>query len=310
MAHIEPRHLVLALAACSSSSVTPDAPGSLRPGVEDSSQAYKGTPNAHETAFWTAVRDADDVARAAAVEQLVADVAADPTNGYSEFLIGASSFMPPRATLAALAAGTRPAPFQPSADGEPFLRQGIANLTDPFYLGFDEALLAGLQFIAGDPQALTTAVSAFGHNRVATGFFLILQDLAMLEDPPKALTDTYSLLEYCNGGPLDRAGGDAASFGAKQTAGTLRQRECYSGAFAPHGSSGLLFLVGDLHALNGNAAAARAYYAAVQRTTDYATWPLKPVVERRLAPGAAAPTLGELTGIATTCGTCHVDQLR
>jgi len=302
--------VAVAAAACSSSSSSPDAGGSLRPGVEDSSQAYKGTPNAHESAFWTAVRDADDAGRAAVVDQLKADVAADSSNGYSQFLIGASHFMPPATTLAALAAGTRPAPFQPSADGKPYLEQGIGSLTDPFYLGFDEALLAGLQFIAGDPQAMTTAVSAFGHNRVATGFFLILQDLTMKQDPRQALTDTYSLLDYCNDAPLDRAGADAASLVTKLDGGAMRQRECYSGYHAPHGSSALVFLLGDLQALTGNAAAAGHYYMAAQTTRDYATWPLKPVVERRLAPGAAAPTLGELTGIAATCGTCHVDHLR
>src|SRR5678815_109418 len=86
---------LLAMTACSSSHESDDPePAPLRPGVEDSSKAYKGTPSPAENAFWEAIRSGDDAARAEAVTKLGADVAEDPSNGYSEFLVGASSFMP------------------------------------------------------------------------------------------------------------------------------------------------------------------------------------------------------------------------
>src|SRR5689334_8220856 len=66
-----------------------------RPGVEDSNQVYKGTPSANESAFWVAARNADDAGRATAVSRLVADITADPSNGYSQFLVAASHFMAP-----------------------------------------------------------------------------------------------------------------------------------------------------------------------------------------------------------------------
>src|SRR5258706_8642901 len=74
----------------------------LRPGVEDSSKAFKGIPSKAETDFWQSVRNGDDGARAEATAQLKADVSKDPTNGYSAFLAGASAFMPNSGVLRAL----------------------------------------------------------------------------------------------------------------------------------------------------------------------------------------------------------------
>src|SRR5678815_5188064 len=68
----------------------------LRPGVEDSSQSYKGTPSAAESAFWEAVRSGDDTGREDAANKMRADAQRDPaTYGYSAFLAGANSFMHP-----------------------------------------------------------------------------------------------------------------------------------------------------------------------------------------------------------------------
>lgn len=302
--------LVAAIAACGSSNNTTgaDAP-SLRPGVDDSSQVYMGTPDADESAFWTAVRGADDTGRAAAVTQLMADVTSDPTNGYSEFLIGASNFMPPNTVLAALANGTQPPQFQPNPAAIPFLMQGLANLTDPFYLGFDGGLLGAMELAAGDgSDGGPTLATAAMNNHAATGLIKVIGDLQQ-QMPAAALADMYTLLEYCNGAPLDHAGGDAASYVAKQNAGTLVQRECYSGYYAPHGSSGEILILADLQALNGNASAATAYYTALQSVTDYSTWALKPAVERRIA-GTQAADIGSLTLITSACATCHTNALQ
>jgi hypothetical protein len=298
------------VAGCGSSSNTTsaDAPASLRPGVDDSSQVFMGTPDADESAFWTAVRGADDTGRAAAVTQLMADVTSDPTNGYSEFLVGASDFMPPNTVLAAVANGTQPPQFQPNPAAIPFLKQGLANLTDPFYLGFDGGLLGAMELAGGDvADGGPTLAAAAMNNRAATGLIQVIGDLQQ-QSSAAALTDMYALLEYCNGGPLDHNGGDAASYVAKQNAGSLVQRECYSGYYAPHGSSGEILILADLQALDGNATAATAYYTALQSVTDYSTWALKPVVERRIA-GTQAADLGSLTLITSACATCHTNTL-
>lgn len=305
-------HVVLlatTVAGCSSSSssASPDAAPALRPGVEDSNQVYKGTPSAHESAFWVAVRDADEAGRAAVVSQLTADVTADPTNGYSAFLVAASSFMAPNAVTHAIVDGTAPPSFGPMP-AVPFLEQGLAHLTDPFYRGFDGGLLASVELQQGNVTAGGPRfAAAVKDNQIATGLISVIGDLSM-HDTAKALEDMYALFEHCNGGPLDRKGGDAAAYVAKQNTGALTQRECYSGYHAPHGSPGELLILADLHAINGNAVAARAYYEALQATTDYATWPLAPVVQRRLS-GAQVPDLAAVTLITSTCATCHTNKL-
>lgn len=300
---------MLAAAGCSSSadSTTPDAARALRPGVEDSNQVFKGTPSPHENAFWVAVRDADEAGRAAVVAQLEADVAADPSNGYSAFLIAASSFMAPNTVLQAIAAGTAPPAYAP-APAVPYLQQALAHLTDPFYRGFDGGFLASVELGQGDTAAGGARfAAAVADNHVATALISVIGDLSA-HDGAKALDDMYALLEFCNAGPLDRAGGDAAALIAKQNAGALAQRECYSGYHAPHGSPGELLILADLHAINGQATAAAAYYHALQQATDYATWPLAPVVQRRLADTQAADLAG-VTAITTTCSTCHANVL-
>jgi len=302
--------LAAAVSGCGSSPnpTGVDAAPSLRPGVDDSSLVFMGTPNADESAFWTAVRDADDVARATAVTQLKADVAGDPTNGYSEFLIGASSFMPPNTVLSALASGAQPPAFQPDLTAVPILQEGLANLTDPFYLGFDGALLGAAELAMGDTvDGGPTFATASAYNHEASAFVTLLGDLQM-QDAASALTDMSAFYELCNGAPVDQGGNDAGSYGAKQNAGALAQRECYSGYYAPHGSSGELLIMGDLQALNGNAQAATAYYNATQSASDYSTWVLAPLVEQRLS-GAHPADLPTLGAIASACATCHTNQL-
>lgn len=285
----------------------PDGEPLLRPGVEDSNQVYKGTPNASERAFWIAVRNGDDAALSTAVEQMKADVAADPSNGYSQFLIGASTFMPPSAVLRALRDDTE-IPELVAPPPTSVLKDALQNLTDPFYLGFAGGLQASLEFAAGNfAEGGPRFALAAQHNRVATAFITVLGDLQQ-GDMPRAQEDMYAMLEYCYGGALDRGGGDAMRFVDKANAGGLVQRECYSGYHAAHASAGELLILADLHAINGDAETARKYYDAVLKVADYPTWPLKPLLERRRS-GAQAAAANTVSAIANTCGTCHTNTL-
>jgi hypothetical protein len=72
----------------------------------------------------------------------------------------------------------------------------------------------------------------------------------------------------------------------------------------------MLQIAGDLQAINGHPEAARRYYEAVKQTSDYGTWPLASITERRLAVGATAPVIQEVAAITGTCGTCHTKALR
>jgi hypothetical protein len=302
--------MVIATATSASCSTndddSPDGSTALRPGVEDSNQVYKGTPSANESAFWVAVRTGDDAALATAVGKLTADIAADPRNGYSQFLIGASTFMPPSAALRALRDGTPVADFELAPTT--VLKDALMNLTDPFYLGFAGGLQASLEFATGNfEEGGPRFALAAQHNRVATAFITVLGDLQRGE-LALAQEDMYAMLEYCNSGPLDRSGGDAVRFVEKANAGALAQRECYSGYHAAHASAGELLILADLHAINGDAATARKYYDAIQSVSDYPTWPLKPLLERRRS-GAQAAEATTVSAIANTCGTCHTNTL-
>ena len=303
--------VTLSLLGCGSDAGTGTAP--LRPGIEDSSQSYKGTPSAAESAFWEAVRGGDDAARGEAVNRMRADAQRDPaTYGYSAFLSGANSFITPTVVLGAQAAGTmlpQPPPPMPDqwSEAASLLTQGMQTLTDPLYLGFDAAFLATLQLSSGDVVS-GQETFAFGmqKNPAAGGFFSIIFKLQQ-QDATGALDAFYQLIEYCYGGPVDHAGADAGAFVARANVATLAHRECYSGYHATHGTEGLLLLGGDLHALNGNAQAAGQYYAAVKAASNYSFWPLKPLLERRIN-GTEQPSLAAAMGL-TGCGSCHTNAL-
>jgi len=285
----------------------------LRPGTEDSSQSYKGTPSAAESAFWEAVRSGDDTGRGEAANTMRADAQRAPaTYGYSAFLSGANSFMVPTVLLRAQAAGTTLPQGQPRTSdelsaAEQLLTQGKQNLTDPLYLGFDAALLATLQLGSGDvASGQENLALGMEKNPAASGFIAVIFKLQQ-QDVPGALGAFYQLLEYCSGGPVDHEGADAGAYVARANAATLVHRECYSGYHATHGTEGLLLLAGDVHALNGNAPAAGQYYTAVQAAKNYPSWPLKPLLERRIN-GTEPPSLAATTGL-TACGSCHTNAL-
>lgn len=303
--------VTFSLLGCGSDAAPGPAP--LRPGVEDSSQSYKGTPSAAESAFWVAVRGGDDAARGEAVTKMRADAQRDPaTYGYSAFLSGADSFMQPAVLLRAQADGTPLPQGQPRtpdqlSDAEQLLTQGRQNLTDPLYLGFDAALLATLQLSSGDvASGQENFALGMQKNPAASGFISIIFKLQQ-QDVAGALDAFYQLIEYCSGGPVDHEGAGAGAYVASANAATLVHRECYSGYHATHGTEGLLLLAGDVHALNGNTEAAARYYSAVQAAQNYASWSLKPLLERRIN-GTEQPSLGATIGL-TGCGSCHTNTL-
>ena len=270
---------------------------------------YKGTPSAAESAFWEAVRNGDDAAREAAVAKMRTDVAADPTNGYSAFLSGASTLMPSAALPRALAAG-QPLSMgggAPPFDPGPLFKQSLEHLTDPLYIGFADILLSFVQLRAGDMAgAGQSQKAAFAHNVPASSVGVVNGQL-IGGDVAGARDTMLAMLDFCNGSPVDRQKPDLAAFVDKANASGLAHRECYSGYFGPHATEGELLLVGDLHAASGNGAVAVLYYQAMNRATSYATWPLRPLAERRLS-GAQPVQTTDLSAIAA-CTTCHTNTL-
>lgn len=286
-------------------------PASLRPGDQDSSKAFQGTSSPAEAAFWQAVRNGDDAARDQAVTQLKKDAAADPTDGYSAFLAGASAFMPPTDLARALAAGQNiPAGHgggAPPATTGPLFQQALGHLADPLYIGFAYTLLAFVQADNGDFAAATASQKqAVAHNIPASSVGQVNAQLGAA-DKAGALDTMRNMLDFCNGAALDRNNPDLNSFVDKANAGVMQHRECYSGYFGPHATEGELLLVGDLLAATGDMQGASLYYKATQRSASYASWPLRPLAERRIS-GAQRVKDSELAAIAS-CTTCHTNAL-
>lgn len=285
---------VVLMVGCSSPAATPDAtPADAapppRPGVQDSSGGFIGQTTDAENAYWAAVLAGDDAGRKATLAMLTVD-------NYDRFLVGASGFMAPKADLTALANGTNPPGFTLDANAKAPLMDG-ATLADPFYAGFADALLSELD----TADRATLLMTGGARNPAATDFTKVVEDLQG-NHVDTALTDMTALLAYCNGGPVT----DPMAYAARQAAHTLVHRQCFSGPLAPHASPAELLIMADLTALNGDATTAATYYAAAQAAPDYATWPLKPLVERRVAgtQKASVPLTGVIAGV---CGSCHTN---
>jgi hypothetical protein len=98
-----------------------------------------------------------------------------------------------------------------------------------------------------------------------------------------------------------------AGYVARANASKLAHRECYSGYLAPHGTEGMLLIMGDLHWAVGEKETAQRYYAALRAATNYKSWPLHGLAERRFA--GTQPVKPADLGALVECSTCHVNEL-
>lgn len=275
-----------------------------RPGLEDSSKAYKGKPSAAESAFWGAVRDGDDAAREAAVKDLAADVKRDPSNGYSAFLAGASPYFAPSndALVAITTGGAAPPPLIDVDDkSAALLDEAVRTLKDPLYLGFAALFLGSARRIS-DPAEADRLLALSAKNNVPANRIGRLTFALVQSDPKTALDLFYDVMDHCLDRKADRSEPPVEEFVAKANQGALAHRECYSGYFAPHGTEGALFVGAELVAVNGNAALAKKFYQAASESRSYETWKLRAVNERRLA---GEPAKVENMVAVVQCGTCH-----
>jgi hypothetical protein len=259
------------------------------------------------------VREADAVARKSAVAALKGDLASDPTNGYGAFLVGSTAFIQGADLLNALATGqpvstaiALPELSLP-ADAQPLLEQALTHMTDPFYIGIDATLLAVIEKQSDAAAAAKTQQLADSSNFVASSVGKTTSAL-VVGDSAGALNVMYEWLKYCNQGVLDPMNPDVDAFVDAANAAGLEQRECYSGYYAMHGTEGELLQIGDLYAIAGNSGVANLYYNAMRRATNYASWPLKPLAERRID-GTQAVKQDDLVAVIA-CATCHVNEIR
>jgi hypothetical protein len=187
------------------------------------------------------------------------------------------------------------------------LEQALPLLTDPFCSGIDATLLAVIEKQSDATAAAKTQQLADDSNFVAasvgrTTWALVVGDAA------GALDIMYAWLNYCSDGTLDHDNPDVDSFVDAANASSLKQRECYSGYYATHGTEGELLQIGDLYASAGNTRVANLYYAAMRRATNYASWPVKALAERRID-GTQPAIKDDLVGVVA-CATCHINEIK
>jgi hypothetical protein len=189
------------------------------------------------------VRESDADARKSAIAALKADLAKDPTNGYSAFLVASSAFIQGADLLNGLAAG-QPVPTATAlpalalpGDTGPLFEQALEHMTDPFYIGIDATLLAVIQRQIDTAAADKAQQLAESSNFVASSVGRTTSALAV-GDSAGALEVMYQWLKFCNGGVLDRLHPDVDAFVDAANAATLAQRECYSGYYATHATAG------------------------------------------------------------------------
>jgi hypothetical protein len=283
----------------------------LRPGVKDSSKSFQGTASANETSFWEAIRRGDDAARAKAVESLKKDAAADPKNAYSAFLAAANVYMPPSGLLPALNAGMFPEGGelqQLPEDTVRLLTNSMNTFTDPLLKGFAASLLSATQAGGGDFEGAGKSMEiAIANNLPASAVTRAVGSL-LQRDVKGAYEVIWAMMDFCAGAPLDRNNPDVDTYVDRANKSDLRHRECYSGYHATHGTEGTLLLAGDLAALNGNAAGAVRVYAGMKRSTNYSTWALRDLAERRISGDLKA--VPENMFNISACTSCHVDQIK
>jgi hypothetical protein len=306
-----PSSLVLA-AACSAADATPtNSAVTLRPGVKDSSKSFQGTASANETAFWEAVRTGNDAARTKAVDSLKKDAAADPKNAYSAFLAAANVYIPPSGLLPALNAGMVPGggeQQQIPPETIQLFTNSMNTFTDPLLKGFAASLLSATQAGGGDFEGSGKSMEiAIANNIPASSVTRAIGSL-LQQDVKGAYEVIWAMMDFCAGTPLDRNNPDVDTYVDRANKSDLRHRECYSGYHATHGTEGTLLIAGDLAALSGNASGAARMYAGMKRATNYGTWGLRNLAERRVS--GDLKIVPENMFNISACTSCHVDQIK
>jgi hypothetical protein len=162
------------------------------------------------------------------------------------------------------------------------------TFTDPLYKGFAASLLSATQAGAGDFEASNKSMGiAIANNIPASSVTRAIGSL-LQRDLKGAYAVIWEMMDFCAGAPLDRSNPDVDTYVDRANKSDLRHRECYSGYHATHGTEGTLLIAGDLAALNGNASGAARMYAGMKRATNYGTWALRDLAERRISGDLAA----------------------
>jgi len=160
---------------------------------------------------------------------------------------------------------------------------------DARFRGFLAAMTLAEGNINGDKKLvrrgyfdLGDAVDAWPEFNLFTRGYVLSQ--LPFDDPQyaEAVEDQWRNLDVCAERHLDRNNPDMRPSFGKETHDGVK-RACWNSWIAPHNYEGFFLNFGDMLVKAGDPVAARKLYAQAKFSKDFATWPYRDVLERRLA---------------------------
>lgn len=129
---------------------------------------------------------------------------------------------------------------------------------------------------------LRRAIDAWPEFNLFTGGYVMSRLAAGSERFVEGLAWQWRTLDLCAGEKVDRAHPDYARYLTRYTT-TGPQRVCWNGWIAPHNVEGFFLNMGDMLVKAGDWQTALRIYANAKTSPDYARWPYRDVLERRIA---------------------------
>ena len=160
---------------------------------------------------------------------------------------------------------------------------------DPRFQGF----LAGMTMAEGkihDDEKLTRkgfflmndAVEAWPEFNLFTRGYVMSRLPASDPRYASAVDDQWQNLDVCAGATLDRKNPDYAPYMPRERREGWK-RACWNSWIAPHNFEGFFLNMGDMVVKAGDPATARKLYAQARLSREFASWPFREVLARRIA---------------------------
>ena len=133
--------------------------------------------------------------------------------------------------------------------------------------------------------AMNEAVDAWPEFNLFTRGYVLSPQPAGSDRFASALEDQWKNLDVCADARVDRATADFAPYMKLETTVGWK-RACWDSWIAPHNFEGFFLNMGDMAVKAGDVEVGKHLYAQAKLAKQYASWPFKDVLERRIAQAA------------------------
>lgn len=199
---------------------------------------------------------------------------------------------------------------------------------DARYQGFLASAMLAEAGIERDPalraEAMATmqrAIKAWPAFNLFTAGYVTSNLDASSAGYRQALAWQWDNLDVCAREKIDRRHPDIARLSARVESMPKQARDrraCNNTAIAPHNEEGFFLNLGDMLVKSGDWQGAQRIYAAAKRSSGYADWPYRDVLEQRIrdapanvkhfnatTPPGSKPTVPMMLGSDFSCMACH-----